>query len=410
MEKFYICRRKSGKKNAKKSDHHFFAWYRDPSTGAKLPSNRIDIDTLNHRINGGIRIHITSEAEAYRIAQEALDKGVVFGYQKKTKILLVPYVEDFWDYDKSPYVKRKLIEGADITRSYVVKMRQTFQKHCKVFIPDTLPLESFTISMMESIKSSMFDNGLSSSTINRAIESIKTPLTEAYRQELITDNIGERIKVVKRTDREKGIMTDNEARKLITYLKANTREDEYDRWKYLTVALIYYTGMRNSEIQALYPSCIEMRIDGQCFIRVKNGYNNLDGLKTTKNGKERSVTVPMELGRELLAYSQSNPDGHIFYSLKDRTKPLNDKRITNNFKEAMEAIGVSQEEQKARRLSFYSFRHFFNTAMVNSGLSDLEIRTVTGHSDVAMTMHYLHENDEALQRQAKARERALPYI
>lgn len=52
----------------------------------------------------------------------------------------------------------------------------------------------------------------------------------------------------------------------------------------------------------------------------------------------------------------------------------------------------------------------FNTSLVNTGLSELEIRTVTGHSDASMTMHYYHENEERLLKQAEVRAKARPYI
>ena len=61
-------------------------------------------------------------------------------------------------------------------------------------------------------------------------------------------------------------------------------------------------------------------------------------------------------------------------------------------------------------MTLYSLRHGFNTAMVNSGLSEIEIRTVTGHSNVAMTEHYTHETEKNLIRQAEARSQVLPFI
>ena len=80
------------------------------------------------------------------------------------------------------------------------------------------------------------------------------------------------------------------------------------------------------------------------------------------------------------------------------------------FRDALKAIGITEDQQKQRNLSFYSLRHGFNTALVNSGLSEVQIRAVTGHSNIAMTMHYNHETEEALQRQAEAREKSLPFI
>ena len=245
MEKFFIYTVKSRKKNAKKSDCYYGAWFRDPVTGAKPYKNRILIDTLNQRLTGsGLRLHVTEKTEAYRIAQAALDKGLVFNYNQKQETpsvpLLVPFVEAFWNYDSSPYVKRKIVEGSRITRVYCRKMLQKFELYCKPFIPETIPLDGFKVSMMEQIKNFMFDKGLSSSSINWAIESIRTPLVEAFRQEIIRENIGQRLKVVKRTDKEKGILTKAESEKLISYLKHSTEPNTYERWEYLIPAIMYY--------------------------------------------------------------------------------------------------------------------------------------------------------------------------
>lgn len=415
MERFIICTRKSRKKAAKKSDNYFFAWYRDPSTGAKLPQNRVDVDTLHQRLYGGLRTHISSRTEAYRIAQEALEKGLVFDYQTSRKTAstprLVAYIEQFWDFDDSPYIKRKLIEGASITREYCLKTKQTFDRYCKPFISEILPLDGFKISMMEQIKNSMFDSGKSSSSINAAIGSIRTPLLEAYRQEIINDNIGQRLKGIKRTDKEKGILTEQESIALIKHLKDSTQPNTYERWKYLITAIMYYSGMRNNEVTTLKADCIEIKNEQDSFIHVRHGYNRHDGVKAPKNGKARTTTIPTELAKEILEYSKFNPDdGFIFFSIADRTKPFNDKHIRTNFNEALKAIGISDKERDARNLTAYSLRHGFNTAMVNSGLSEVEIRTVTGHSDMAMTMHYLHTTEESLMKQAEVRSKAIPFV
>ena len=146
MEPFILYLRPSEKKERKKSDDRWVAWFRDPVNGAKLPKNRINIDTLNERLYGGMRVHITSKSEAYRIAQDALSKGVVFDYVKEQKPRLAAYIEEFWDYDRSPYIKRKRVEGSKITRAYAVNMGRAFVKHCLPYIPVDLPLDGFTPS------------------------------------------------------------------------------------------------------------------------------------------------------------------------------------------------------------------------------------------------------------------------
>ena len=157
MEPFILYLRPSRKKEPKKTDARWIAWFRDPIKGARLPKNRISIDTLNARLHEGVCFHVSSKAEAFRIAQDALQKGVVFNYVKEEKIYLKDYIEEFWDYDRSPYIKRKLVEGSKITRSYTVKMGRAFAKHCLPHIPVGLPLDGFTVSMMDKIKNALYD-------------------------------------------------------------------------------------------------------------------------------------------------------------------------------------------------------------------------------------------------------------
>ena len=53
-------------------------------------------------------------------------------------------------------------------------------------------------------------------------------------------------------------------------------------------------------------------------------------------------------------------------------------------------------DYEARELSFHSFRHFFNTQVVASGLSGEIVRNIIGHESEEMTDHYLHLNADDL--------------
>lgn len=86
-------------------------------------------------------------------------------------------------------------------------------------------------------------------------------------------------------------MSATESEELIRYLKHSTDAATYERWHYLVTAVIYYSGMRNSEILALTPSCIEITSRNQGRIHVRRGWNRVDGFKSPKNGKERTVTI-----------------------------------------------------------------------------------------------------------------------
>lgn len=412
MNSFIICFRKSKKKNARRSDGSFFAWFRDPSTGAKLPENRIDIDTLNHRIHGGIRIHITSKTEAYRIAQEALEKGLVFDYKKDEMPLLADYIVQFWTYDVSPYVKAKLIQGDSITRLQCSKMLGTFNKHVKDYLRKDMKLDEFKLSDMQRIQTKMFDKGLSSSSICKAIECLRTAFNFAYRTEIISNPIGSKLKNVKRNDKERGILTVEESAKVIKYLKESTDVDSYDRYVYLFCSVMYYAGPRNSEVATLRADNIEIKDENVAFLHVQHSYNRIDGEKGTKTGKERYTTIPTQLALELLAYNKRfNPDGYIFFSILDPQKPIDDGLVRSAFYEALEkAIGLKEKERTERGIVLYSLRHEFDSRMVSSGLAETEIQAVIGHSSSRMTRHYFHQSDESLERQAEARAKVIPFV
>ena len=58
----------------------------------------------------------------------------------------------------------------------------------------------------------------------------------------------------------------------------------------------------------------------------------------------------------------------IFESFVKREVPINSTTIGEVFREALAAIGISEEERKDRNITMYSSRHFYNTAMVDTGI------------------------------------------
>ena len=419
-QSFFIYKKESRKKNSKKSEKFFYAWYLDPETGERSARTRRSIDELNVLI-GNQPEHIKNRDRAVIIAQKALEAGVALSSKRGKKvhpqkeesqheaILFNQWVRDFWTYEKSTYVKRKTIEGKPPTRSHCSNQLRTFNSHCAPLIDDSLILESFTVGKMEEIKVEMFDSGLSNATINKAINCIRKPLSEAYRMGYLKENIANRLENVKEDNQEKGILFQEEENALLKHLKDTTTPDTYDRWKYLFVALSHYTGMRLGEIQALTPSMFEIVDEDTTIITVSRAWSDEDKIKGTKNGKARFTTAPTPLCKEILEYSNWNPEGLIFASLVKPSVPINKTTVGEVFREALHAIGIDEEERKNRNITFHSIRHYFNTYLVNSGLDREEVRRVTGHSSDSMTERYLHETREHLLKQSKARSEAIPY-
>jgi integrase len=71
------------------------------------------------------------------------------------------------------------------------------------------------------------------------------------------------------------------------------------------------------------------------------------------------------------------------------TLPMSHKSVYKRFYVALDTIGLDKAERKARNITFHSYRHLFNTRLLESGLAPETVRLLTGHS-TAMTARYSH--------------------
>lgn len=137
------------------------------------------------------------------------------------------------------------------------------------------------------------------------------------------------------------------------------------------------TGMRMGEVRALMPGDIR---DGAITISHAMG---ADGkLKSTKSGRVRVCPLPDFLIEDLRKYMRGDDD-YIFTT--NGKAPVSGSYINEYLEIAMASAGVQREG-----LTFHSFRHFFNSQLVASGVQGELVRAVIGHESEAMTERYLH--------------------
>lgn len=401
--RFYVFKRKTGLKNPS-----FYVRF----TPLSQKYNYVvkSIDRLNEQLSFSYgERKITKRYEAIAIAEEALKRDMVFhsNTDREKKSCFNDYVCLIWDYEKSPYIRRKLKEKPDsITRKHVDDISRAFQLHAMPYIPSKLLLSEFTPSIVEKIKDRMLDDGLSSSTINKVVQAIRTAVKEAYRVGDIKENVADRIiNVTSNQEKERGMPTRQEVRMLLDHLNNLYPSGAYDRAYYLMTAIAVFTGMREAEIRTLHANAIHIH-DKTAIIDVDYSYNPKDKLKCTKNRKKRNVTIPLSLAIEVLDYAGCNPidGGFIFWSVKNPSKPISTNAILNHFYSALEAIGV---DYKGRNIVFHSLRHYF-TSTIQEELTSDEARRLLGHSSLKMTDHYTHETTEHLLKMDVVREKAIP--
>ena len=359
------------------------------------------------------KMKLINDMEAKKIAQEALDKGLIAGSHVAKKISFESYARKVWDYDTSDYIRRKNQEKAgSISRIYADGQLGWLIREVFPYIKKDMDIREFSPSVAENIKDRMIDEGKASSSINKTLQAIRTPLNEAYRTGVIEMEIASRIKNIAITHKKKGILTFSETQKLEAYLNENTDKATYDRNRFLFIALAIHTGMREGEIRALRVSDISL-IDNEdvALINITHAYNDKDKLKTPKGKESRVVPVPRNLAVEIIQYSKiSEGADYIFHSIAKISVPVSPQLVSKWFREALENIGISMEEQKTRNLSFHSLRHGFVTATRDAGLSENERKALSGHKSEVMLEHYTKETVEHLKGTLEQIETVIPYV
>ena len=69
---------------------------------------------------------------------------------------------------------------------------------------------------------------------------------------------------------------------------------------------------------------------------------------------------------------------------------MHENRLRRHFERALRIIGIDEAERIKRNLTFHAWRHFLNTLLRMSNVSDSKVQSVTGHKTKKMTDHYMH--------------------
>jgi integrase len=161
------------------------------------------------------------------------------------------------------------------------------------------------------------------------------------------------------------------------------------------------SGLRSGELQGLLRECVQEIQDSQgraCgLLEVRYSWSQTGELKLPKNGKPRRTTVPHAVYLELQDLMKDSPykgpRDYVFYQAK-QSLPVSAQMISEHFARALRALGISDEERKARGLTFHSFRHGTNSHLVEAGIPLLRIQALIGHNSTGMTANYYHERRE----------------
>jgi len=307
--------------------------------------------------------------DALRIVQTLKGMGLIdIAAVKNTGRGSVPFVaflESFWDYDKSEYIRDRLSHGYRFSRSHAHECQNRLKAELVPFFGDR-KLNCVTTDDLKRLSNQLAARGLATSTINQTLLVCCTPLKWAFNEKIIPVNPTAGLTRFSVTNRERGVLTEAEAAAVFA-------ADWKDRRAFVASLVAATTGARQGECLALRRSDI-----GADTVNIAHSYSALDGLKCPKNGHRRIVPLLPEVRAALLDLLGDNPhddaDPFVFFSLRPG-KPADPKIVLEGLKEALAKIGV---DHRGRNITFHSWRHFF-CSKITQIMDGEKVAKVSGH-------------------------------
>lgn len=329
-----------------------------------------------------------TEKEAYQFCIELAKRNTL---NRKSSLAFNRYCENWFVYDKCPYIQKKLLHGFGYSRTNAENERGQLVRHAMPFFKDK-SMENITERDIENFIAELKRKGLSNTSVNNNLKLLGIIFGRAEKENVIQFNPMRSVMRLKSDTAEKGFLTEDEADRI--FMRDDSLEKIWlgDMNGYLLNYTAYSTGCRLGELQAL---CREDIFDG--YILVRHSLDRKYGVKSTKTGKVRAVPLDKRL-ETLLQFHVNRRFGQFVFGADDGMRPIRHDEVYPVFFEALGRAGISRDEMRSRNITWHSYRHGFTTRLLSSGVSETLVRAMTGHSTRQMVEHYTHVGIEELKK------------
>jgi integrase len=372
------------KSNEKDALRQAWIWYREG-----IPSRGGILDIKTHSLRDSVRRADISQADAEYIIGELKRRGLVLSCVfagAPGSVRFSDYLQEFWDWDRSPYIREKLRMDHAIHKNYASIMNNAVIKYWQPFFPsvllgDLLPgdLDPFVDYLTAYRFGGKEGRPLSNVRKNGILKAGVVALRWAYKKRKIETDVTRDLVFFSNKTGERPILTPELAAAVFS------QEWPDERSKVANMAAMV-TGLRAGELQGLQAGDL-----GDGCLAVRHSWNRCDKLKTTKTNSERVVELPFPLVLQSLRYIASlnphgcGPDSFVFWSSLSPNKPMEQKLFLSGLRSSLQASGLS--ESAALRFSFHGWRHFFTTYM-RPKVEDKLLQSQTGHNTLKMIDRY----------------------
>ena len=162
---------------------------------------------------------------------------------------------------------------------------------------------------------------------------------------------------------------------------------------FLLFAIGIYTGLRLGDCAMLRWRAVDMT----------HGILQVVPNKTKRYLHNRPVTIPihpalMALLKEIPEDSRKEFVIPCVAACYRESRPKLSSRLKRIFDEAgiETSIRIEGRQWKAPEATFHSLRHTFVSMSANAGVPLHVVQSIVGHTNVAMTRHYYHEDEKVM--------------
>jgi integrase/recombinase XerD len=228
-------------------------------------------------------------------------------------------------------------------------------------------------SVREYIYYSKDSRDLSTNSVGRLIAVLKSFFNYLFEEDLITQNPTRKIHLPKKISPIPKVISKFEVDMILAAIKHSPIRcrRNYLRDK-LVISMLYYTGIRRSELLSLNWNDINL---GKSTLAVRSG----------KGRKDRIIPIHPKLLQSLDLYlAQRLPMDNYALFIGEQGKRLSKASFSNILKMYLGLSGLNSKKYTA-----HSFRHSFASSLVEAGVDIFTVQKLMGHSSLDATRIYI---------------------
>ncbi len=255
---------------------------------------------------------------------------------------------------------------------------ETFQFFCKNNFEEN-EIENVPYSYIRSWIVELVEANISNRSINRKVSTLKSYYNYLLKSKQITQNPLRKHKSLKVSKKINVPFSEKEINEVIqNFGKIENFESIRDR---LIIELLYSTGMRRAELIGLKNSSVDL---SQRIVKVLG-----------KRNKERQIPLLDSVIKTINNYQiqkntmNANVDSFFITKKGEKLYPTLVYRIINEY--------FSKVSLKSKK-SPHVIRHSFATHLLNEGADLNSVKELLGHSSLASTQIYTHNNLKELKK------------